>query len=864
MRLLNTFTGLFEWIDDPTKVRYAILSHTWSSKGEQSYQDVIKLQEAARVREAAATEDQGAVINASLLQGGSVHALGVADATEFNSFPEISTSPARQIAAKTDTADDAESKRDDLRGTSEVAATQGDHVAQISSALPADTSAAGNVDFASAPDSPSTPQIHPRIASFFSDPALSPKIKDACKTARDRGYRFIWIDSCCIDKASSAELSEAINSMFLWYTLADVCFVYMEDVPSSPDGPHTGEDSAFWRSRWHTRGWTLQELIAPAYVLFLAADWSAIGSKTGLASTLAEKTGVDAAVLVHMVPLRRVSVADRMRWASARETTRLEDEAYCLMGIFGVHMPTIYGEGRKAFIRLQHEIVNTIPDQSLFAWGLGVLFPDGSDLVQPNMIPLRDRQTDNVLLAGCPKDYIYMPRTVSIGYKDFRSLIGIPQAPSPSVDVLSSAKCSFTAYGAHIRLPCIDLAALPDIRSNLFLKTSAYNEELGPCGCETRPVRWLALLACSTAKGNIYALPLRQSETERDGPRLEVGFHGPRPMPWCMLNRMVCIPRKTLRSLRPHISMQKLCIQAYQADADDEHYHDLKQELLDSDSAKRFETTASVRIAYAAGCVDTLQRQGFVLSPMTPTRLDGTLFTATISDSKSPQCMHLYLTTGGYYGGSTEILLQLRHFFGDRLLADSERPAFGEPQSAQELWSGVPVKVQLLLDHPEEVDVWRPPGPDSPERWARPHSEPVREVGGVVELDLMGQIFSSSKGCLYAEALPCANRPGTETGHFKIRLLRISSRPVDYGSLHAGAHPDSKEECEGLLVFSLTVELSEPLDLPRLELPMADGEETEGEDSGRHAGEEEPQGRERPFEHEDEDDELSIFNHNNR
>ncbi|KAI0353293.1 HET-domain-containing protein, partial [Trametes cingulata] len=275
MRLLNTLSGRFSWIEDPRKVRYAILSHTWSRNGEQSYHDIVKLQESATWR-------RGAWISLPL-------------------------TPRRLLVR--------------------------------------------------------------RVGSFFSAPTLSAKIKGACKIARERGYRFIWIDTCCIDKTSSAELSEAINSMYLWYTLADVCFVYLADVPRSPDGPQTGKDSRFWWSRWHDRGWTLQELIAPRYMLFFDCEWSVLGSKIELASTLAERTGVYVEVLVHALPLRRISVADRMQWASKRRTTRVEDEAYCLMGLFGVHMPTIYGEGRKAFIRLQQEIVRTIPDQSLFVWG---------------------------------------------------------------------------------------------------------------------------------------------------------------------------------------------------------------------------------------------------------------------------------------------------------------------------------------------------------------------------------------------------------------------------------------------------------------------------------------------------------------
>ncbi|KAI0367383.1 HET-domain-containing protein, partial [Pilatotrama ljubarskyi] len=185
-----------------------------------------------------------------------------------------------------------------------------------------------------------------------------------CEIARRYGYRYLWIDSCCIDKTSSAELSEAINSMYRWYKLARICFVFLEDVHDNLET----RNAEFRSSRWHRRGWTLQELIAPRHVLFFTSSWSVLGSKFALVKTLEEVTGIDTVVLTHSVAVDTISVARRMWWASQRETSRVEDEAYSLMGIFDVHMPTIYGEGRKAFIRLQQEILRAIPDQTLFAW----------------------------------------------------------------------------------------------------------------------------------------------------------------------------------------------------------------------------------------------------------------------------------------------------------------------------------------------------------------------------------------------------------------------------------------------------------------------------------------------------------------
>lgn len=184
------------------------------------------------------------------------------------------------------------------------------------------------------------------------------KLLGSCSLARKRGYGWIWIDTCCIDKSSSAELTEAINSMYQWYGAAQVCYAYLDDVDSY---------STLTESKWFTRGWTLQELIAPAKVEFYSSRWSYLGTKQSLVRTIAAKSGVDVQVLMGGDPLE-MSVARRMYWASNRITTRVEDEAYCLLGLFGVNMPLIYGEGRKAFRRLQEEIIRLSDDQSILAW----------------------------------------------------------------------------------------------------------------------------------------------------------------------------------------------------------------------------------------------------------------------------------------------------------------------------------------------------------------------------------------------------------------------------------------------------------------------------------------------------------------
>lgn len=190
------------------------------------------------------------------------------------------------------------------------------------------------------------------------------KIRAACSLALSQGYRYTWIDMCCIDKTSSAELSEAINSMYRWYEAAAICYVFLEDVDVGP-GIMNPDIS---RCRWFTRGWTLQELVAPMNVYFYDYKWSYIGSKRDRADfreQLTRTTGIDGRVLTGALQLDELSVACRMAWAASRTTTRPEDIAYCLMGIFQVNMPLLYGEGPRAFIRLQEEILKCESSSSL-------------------------------------------------------------------------------------------------------------------------------------------------------------------------------------------------------------------------------------------------------------------------------------------------------------------------------------------------------------------------------------------------------------------------------------------------------------------------------------------------------------------
>ncbi|KAK8093635.1 hypothetical protein PG997_000320 [Apiospora hydei] len=198
----------------------------------------------------------------------------------------------------------------------------------------------------------------------FAQKAGFKKIFKTCEKAKAHSIKHVWVDTCCIDKTSSAELSESINSMYRWYQTADVCFVYLSDFHGSlADDPGTLESC-----RWFTRGWCLQELIAPAKVQFFDAEWKSIGDKISLATRLSNITHINQDVLVDSALVDAVPVARRMAWASERKTTREEDMAYCLLGLFGINMPMLYGEGSNAFLRLQEQIVMKTNDLSIFAF----------------------------------------------------------------------------------------------------------------------------------------------------------------------------------------------------------------------------------------------------------------------------------------------------------------------------------------------------------------------------------------------------------------------------------------------------------------------------------------------------------------
>lgn len=189
------------------------------------------------------------------------------------------------------------------------------------------------------------------------------KIGQVCRIARQHGHGHVWVDTCCIDRSSTADMSEAVNSMYRYYQEAQVCYVYLADA--------TRRGKEFLRKcRWFRRGWTLQELIAPQRVAFYDQAWEHCGDKTdpGLLQLISSITSIDESVLENLESVTSFPVSKRMSWAADRSCSRQEDVAYSLMGIFDVNMPLLYGEGTKAFARLQEQISQRSLDLSLLAW----------------------------------------------------------------------------------------------------------------------------------------------------------------------------------------------------------------------------------------------------------------------------------------------------------------------------------------------------------------------------------------------------------------------------------------------------------------------------------------------------------------
>ncbi|KAI0631653.1 heterokaryon incompatibility protein-domain-containing protein [Trametes polyzona] len=293
------------------------------------------------------------------------------------------------------------------------------------------------------------------------------KIRKCCMWAEAHGFKLVWIDSCCIGKSSSAELSEAINSMFIWYARATVCYAYLFDVDDDERPSRVG--STFRRSKWFTRGWTLQELIAPHDVIFLSKNWQPLASKLDIAWLLEDITGIEAAVLEGERSLGQVDFARRMSWAANRETTRIEDQAYCLMGIFDVNLPTIYGEGTEAFVRLQEEIIKRSPDRTLLAWGPRHTLKEVVVGYRSSIFPTDLGEAyirESCLLARSPAAFANAAKLTSVAVETLAAAFHIPIQRSPLV---------VSSHGAHTSFPIIQfvnhccLALLPCQEDGAFV-----------------------------------------------------------------------------------------------------------------------------------------------------------------------------------------------------------------------------------------------------------------------------------------------------------------------------------------------------------------------------------------------------------
>lgn len=193
------------------------------------------------------------------------------------------------------------------------------------------------------------------------------KIEFCCRQAIQDRIDWVWIDTCCIDKSSSAELTEAINSMFKWYRKSLRCYVYLSDASNVSSRSSSDEImTAIQECRWFQRAWTLQELLAPFTVHFYSSSWAFIGTKATLRTIICQCSKIDETALYLWKP-RKFCVSQIMQWAETRESTRIEDHAYSLMGLFEINMPIIYGEGLKAFQRLQEHILKQSTDHTLLA-----------------------------------------------------------------------------------------------------------------------------------------------------------------------------------------------------------------------------------------------------------------------------------------------------------------------------------------------------------------------------------------------------------------------------------------------------------------------------------------------------------------
>lgn len=253
--------------------------------------------------------------------------------------------------------------------------------------------------------------------------------------------------------------------MHRWYSNADICYAYLLDVPTLYSVRDPAWDGLFdvkkrfAQSRWFSRGWTLQELLAPSILEFFAQDWTSVGLRSSLKNELAKITNINILAL-ESCDLSTFRVAERMSWAAQRETSRIEDKAYCLLGIFGVNIPLQYGEGERAFIRLQEEILKTSEDYTIFSWSAGQrhsLIAPGGLTAQPG------------LLADGPGRF-----RVGFGEGRYSNVVPVPRVQlrrpgnSPleslkGLELVDDSPPSLTGRGLRICLPLLEVPNEPDL-----------------------------------------------------------------------------------------------------------------------------------------------------------------------------------------------------------------------------------------------------------------------------------------------------------------------------------------------------------------------------------------------------------------
>ncbi|KAM5542442.1 hypothetical protein V8D89_003901 [Ganoderma adspersum] len=541
MRLLHTETGRFVEVTDICGVRYAILSHTWAhDSGEQSYQDILEIQKS------------------------------------YDSYGRRLPSSAASLSSRWLRTVKSQGNLKDARQPTGAFLTP-DYSVPSRPSSPRSTSILRSASVedlvSSGGESSHSPSSPGRSTRFWDDPRLSEKIRRACELAYAHGYQYIWIDSCCIDKSSSSELSEAINSMYLWYCSAHICYAFLAGVSRTDDLKKKG--SSFRTSRWFRRGWTLQELIAPELLVFVSAEWSVFGTKATLGALIEDITGIECGILAHKTPLDEVSVAARMSWAAKRETTRIEDQAYSPLGIFDIHMPTLYGEGPRAFRRLQEEILRRIPDQSIFAWTYHPVYT--YDFPFPRAVPQTQLEEEESypelcvfptlanrrsLLASEPSRFQHSRSVTAIPHDVYLHRLGLP--PGTNVPL---SEYSNSAHGIRTELlifPISDMVKYPpdteahrwylmvlpcesSERTGSLLAHICYLDT-GPGGIQTVQSGYVSLVESSGSYTLVHVLALSPRDLARFRPLFRLGtVYIPHPERLSTARDAVALPESDLK-----------------------------------------------------------------------------------------------------------------------------------------------------------------------------------------------------------------------------------------------------------------------------------------------------------------------------